>query len=97
EGVKILNFGCGHAWGMLGLLVELEVIVSVILVSDANYTYESLGRPLKAPGIIYDSIVWSRSVVRIKRLAKENNADIWFGHDSDQFAEFRKTTEGYYE
>lgn len=97
DGVKILNFGSGHAWGMLGLLVELEEIGSIILASDAIYTSESLGPPLKAPGIIYDSIGWSKSVERIKQLAKENNADIWFGHDSDQFADFRKSTEGYYE
>src|SRR5699024_2940138 len=97
EGVKSLNFGSRHAWGMLGLFVELEEIDSIILASDAIYTSESLGPPLKAPGIIYDSIGWSRSVERIKRLAKENNADIWFGHDSDQFAEYRKSTEGYYE
>src|SRR5699024_699727 len=97
EGVKILNFGSGHAWGMLGLLVALEEIGSIILASDAIYTSESLGPPLKAPGIIYDSIGWSRSVERITRLAQENNAANWMGHDSDQFAEFRKSTEGYYE
>ena len=32
-----------------------------------------------------------------KKLAAEKNAQIWFGHDGEQFAEFRKSTDGYYE
>ncbi|MEC1180327.1 N-acyl homoserine lactonase family protein, partial [Metasolibacillus meyeri] len=29
--------------------------------------------------------------------ANENNSEVWFGHDSNQFKNFRKSTEGYYE
>ncbi|HAL08339.1 MAG TPA: MBL fold metallo-hydrolase [Staphylococcus sp.] len=97
KGVKVLNFGSGHAWGMIGLEVETQELGTLILASDAIYTQESMGDILKPPGILYDSVGWAKSVEKIKRLAKEKNAQIWFGHDGDQFEGFRKSTDGYYE
>ncbi|PSC78517.1 MBL fold metallo-hydrolase [Mammaliicoccus sciuri] len=97
KGVKVLNFGSGHAWGMIGLEVETQELGTLILASDAIYTAESMGDILKPPGILYDSIGWARSVEKIKKLAKEKNAQIWFGHDGNQFEAFRKSTDGYYE
>ncbi|MEB7401124.1 N-acyl homoserine lactonase family protein [Mammaliicoccus sciuri] len=97
KGVKVLNFGSGHAWGMIGLEVETQELGTLILASDAIYTAESMGDILKPPGILYDSIGWARSVEKIKRLAKEKDAQIWFGHDGNQFEGFRKSTDGYYE
>lgn len=97
EGVRVLNFGSGHAWGMLGLHVELPEKGNIILASDAIYTAESYGPPVKPPGIIYDSIGFMKTVERIRRLAKETKAEVWFGHDSEQFKTFRKSNEGYYE
>lgn len=97
DGVKVLNFGSGHAWGMIGLELETEELGTLILASDAIYTKESMEPTLKPPGILYDSIGWARSVEMIKRRAEEKNAKIWFGHDSEQFAGFRKSTDGYYE
>lgn len=97
KGVKVLNFGSGHAWGMIGLEVETQELGTLILASDAIYTAESMGDILKPPGILYDSIGWARSVEKIKKLAKEKNAQIWFGHDGNQFESFRKSTDGYYE
>ncbi|RIO02035.1 N-acyl homoserine lactonase family protein [Mammaliicoccus sciuri] len=97
KGVKVLNFGSGHAWGMIGLEVETQELGTLILASDAIYTAESMGDIIKPPGILYDSIGWARSVEKIKRLAKEKDAQIWFGHDGNQFEGFRKSTDGYYE
>lgn len=97
DGVTILNFGSGHAWGMLGLLVELPDTGNIILASDAIYTRENYGPPVKIPGINYDSLGFLATVERIKKIAKQKNADIWFGHDKEQFSQFRKSTEGYYE
>ncbi|RXY85418.1 MBL fold metallo-hydrolase [Salmonella sp. 3DZ2-4SM] len=97
KGVKVLNFGSGHAWGMIGLEVETQELGTLILASDAIYTAESMGDILKPPGILSDSFVWARSVEKIKRLAKEKDAQIWFGHDGNQFEGFRKSTDGYYE
>ncbi|MCL6633079.1 MAG: N-acyl homoserine lactonase family protein [Alicyclobacillus herbarius] len=97
DGVRVLNFGSGHAWGMLGLYVELPEKGNLILASDAIYTKESYGPPVKPPGIIYDSVGFVRTVERIRTLAHEYKAEVWFGHDAEQFATFRKSDEGYYE
>ncbi|MBF0705575.1 MULTISPECIES: AhlS family quorum-quenching N-acyl homoserine lactonase [Bacillales] len=97
EGIKVLNFGSGHAWGMIGLHIQMPETGGIILASDAVYTAESFGPPIKPPGIIYDSLGYAASVEKIRRLAKETNSQVWFGHDSNQFNNFRKSTEGYYE
>ncbi|MNH39306.1 N-acyl homoserine lactonase AiiB [compost metagenome] len=69
----------------------------IILASDAIYTAESYGPPVKPPGIIYDSVGYNSTVERIRRLANETNSQVWFGHDPVQFKSFRKSTEGHYE
>lgn len=97
QGIKVLNFGSGHAWGMLGLHVDMPETGGIILASDAIYTAESYGPPIKPPGIIYDSLGYSNAVEKIRRIAKETNSQVWFGHDAAQFKTFRKSTEGYYE
>lgn len=96
-GVEVLNFGSGHAWGMLGLRIDMPETGGIILASDAIYTAESFGPPVKPPGILYDSVGYNATVERIRKLAKETNSQVWFGHDANQFANFRKSTEGYYE
>ncbi|AWE07676.1 MBL fold metallo-hydrolase [Lysinibacillus sp. 2017] len=97
EGVKIINFGPGHAYGMLGLHIELPGHGNVLLASDALYTKESFGPPVKPPGILYDSVGYNHTVERIRQFVNENDSEIWFGHDADQFKTFKKSTEGYYE
>jgi glyoxylase-like metal-dependent hydrolase (beta-lactamase superfamily II) len=96
-GLTIYNFGSGHSYGMLGLLVELESAGNILLVADAIYTSTNYGPPLKPPGIIYDSIGWARTVEKIREIATEKNAQVWFGHDEDQLKTLKKSTEGYYE
>ncbi|MDN4527142.1 AhlS family quorum-quenching N-acyl homoserine lactonase [Fictibacillus fluitans] len=97
EGISLLNFGSGHAWGMLGLQINMPETGGIILASDAIYTAESFGPPVKPPGIIYDSLGYLNAVEKIRRLANQTNSQVWFGHDTNQFKTFRKSTEGYYE
>lgn len=97
SGVKILNFGSGHAWGLLGLHVELPGTGGIILASDAVYSAENYGPPVKMPGIIYDSLGYFNTVEKIKKYAERTNSQVWFGHDAEQFKTFIKSTEGYYE
>jgi N-acyl homoserine lactone hydrolase len=97
SGIKILNFGPGHAYGLLGLHVDLPGTGGIILASDAIYSAENYGPPVKLPGIIYDSLGYTRTVEKIRNYAKRTNSDVWFGHDSEQFKKLMKSTEGYYE
>jgi glyoxylase-like metal-dependent hydrolase (beta-lactamase superfamily II) len=96
-GVRLLNFGSGHAYGMLGLDVDLRSRNGVMLVSDACYTAENYGPPMKHPGISFDSLGVARTIERIRAIANDKGSDVWFGHDAEQFASVRKFTEGYYE
>lgn len=97
EGIKIINLGSGHAWGMLGLHIEMPDTGGIILASDAIYTAESYGPPVKPPGIIYDLLGYRSAVEKIRTLATRTNSQVWFGHDANQFKQFRKSTEGCYE
>ena len=97
DGVTILNFGSGHSWGVMGLFLEMEKAGNVIIASDALYTAENAGPPVRVPGIIYDSLGYISTAEKINKMAKERNAQIWFGHDMEQFKTLVKSTEGHYE
>ncbi|MET1025659.1 MAG: N-acyl homoserine lactonase family protein [Dongiaceae bacterium] len=97
DGVKLLNFGAGHSFGMLGLKVSLRDHADVILASDACYTSENYGPPIKASGISFDSIGYTRTIQRIHALAEHSGAEVWFGHDIPQFEALRKSDDGFYE
>ena len=97
EGITILNFGPGHTFGLMGLLVSLPNTGNVILASDTINTSKNYGPPILFPGRVYDSIGYNKTVQRIAKLAKEKQARVFFGHDVDQFATLKKSTEGYYD
>jgi N-acyl homoserine lactone hydrolase len=97
DGVHILNFGSGHSFGMLGLLLELPKTGNVILTSDAIYCTENIGPPVRLPGVIRDPEGYKKTVDRILKFAEEYHAQLWFGHDMAQFNGLVKSDTGYYE
>ena len=96
-GLKVLNLGSGHARGMLGLLVQLENMGNIIITSDAIYCRDNFAGAFSEPGVVYDTIGWRNTAKRIKLLSWQANADVWFGHDIEQFNSLKKSTEGYYD
>jgi N-acyl homoserine lactone hydrolase len=96
-GLDILNLGSGHSHGMLGLSVQLKNTGRIIITSDAIYCRENFESKYSEQGVIYDTIGWRNTVKRIKYLSRQYNADVWFGHDMDQFNGIKKSTEGYYD
>lgn len=96
ERVTLLNFGPGHSYGMLGLHVDLPEAGHVLLVSDAIYTADNFGPPARYPGVVFDTVGWARTTARIRRMAEELGAQVWFGHDAQQFTTLIKSTEGCY-
>jgi len=95
-GVTIVNFGRGHSYGMLGLLLELEKDGNKLLISDVIYTSENVGPPVRMPGICRDPENWIKSKDYALALAKEKNAELWYGHDLQLFETLKKPPE-YYE
>ena len=96
DGVRIINLGSGHTFGMLGLLVSLHDAGNILVVSDAINCSENYGPPVKLPGPIYDSIGFRQCVDKVRMLQKKYNADVWFGHDAEQFSSLIKSDEGFY-
>ncbi len=97
DGVSLLSFGSGHAFGLLGLLIELPKTGNIILTSDAVYCRENMGPPVRLPGIIQDPEGYKRTLDLIEQISSRYNADIWCGHDLAQFNTLIKSDQGYYE
>jgi N-acyl homoserine lactone hydrolase len=99
DGLTLLNLGAGHVEGMLGLDVSLPEAGRLLLVSDACYGHANWGPPPVLPGIgsVFDSVGMFRTMTRLRNLAAATGADVWFGHDPDQFASLRKGPDSYYE
>jgi N-acyl homoserine lactone hydrolase len=95
NGMTLINLGSGHAYGMLGLAVELRDHRDVLLVSDACYCQENYDG--RRAGIIHDSVGYENTLRSIHRYARARNMEVWFGHDVEQFAKLTKSTEGHYE
>lgn len=96
DGIKILNFGPGHTFGMLGVMLSLKETGNVIVVTDALNRRENLGPPILYPGLAYDTIGYRKTAERIQRLKDQYNAQVWFGHDMEQFKTLTKSDDGFY-
>jgi len=98
DGVTVLNLGPGHTEGMLGVLIALPDFGAVLLASDACYGSANFGPPTVLPGApsIYDSVGMLHTIDRLRMLVRRHKAQLWFGHDPEQFAALRKSPDGYY-
>lgn len=98
-GVRILNFGSGHVEGLLALLVELPGMGNLLLASDVCYAGVNLGPPPLLPGTasVFDSLGMVQAARRLSHTGDELGAEIWFGHDPDQYAGLLKAPDGLYE
>ncbi len=98
-GVRVLNFGAGHVEGLLALLVELPGSGSLLLASDVCYAKSNLGPPPALPGTasVFDSLGMVHAARRLIQTAEETGAEIWFGHDADQYPTLIKAPDGFYE
>lgn len=97
DGLTVLNFGPGHAYGMLGLFAELEESGNFLIVSDALYTEYNFGPPLRLPGLVTDTSGYIKTAEYIREFAARHDAKILFGHDKKQFESLIKAPDGYYE
>lgn len=96
DGLTIINFGPGHAFGMMGILAELENDGNYLLIADALYLAENMGPPVRLPGLLYDEAGYMATAGLISDYASTKRARILYGHDKQQFKDLVKSTEGYY-
>lgn len=97
EHVTLLNWGAGHAAGMLGLDISLDETGHIILASDAILTMENYGPPARPAGYHVSAANAARTVEEIWTRSKRLSAQVWCGHDMTQFMGLRHSTEGWYE
>ena len=71
EGISIINFGSGHAWGMLGMLLNLPNNGYFLLVSDCCYLKENMGPPVILPEIVYDREGYANTMKYIIQLKEK--------------------------
>jgi glyoxylase-like metal-dependent hydrolase (beta-lactamase superfamily II) len=99
SGLTIYNYGEGHAGGVLTLLIDLERDGNKLVVSDAIFSQANLESAERGvfPGYTQYPKGYFEAVNDIKHVAEECNAEIWFGHDNEQFANMRKAPDAFYE
>jgi glyoxylase-like metal-dependent hydrolase (beta-lactamase superfamily II) len=96
-GVRFITLGPGHAFGILALLIQLPGAGNIILASDAIYSSINVGPPALPPGVIMDHAGWHKSFDFLQEKAKEYDAQLWYGHDMEQFNSLIKADDGFYE
>lgn len=82
----------GHTPGTMGIMVELESGTRII-TSDAVNCQENYDGIL--PGIVRDTVTYNKTIKKLHKLAEDNNAEVWFGHDDAQVKAMKKLPESY--
>lgn len=80
----------GHTMGLQGMLVTLPQSGNWIITSDACYTSENYGPPLRPAGVVSDIGLYRASAEKLRRLEMEYHARLLFGHDPFQFARWKR-------
>jgi len=86
RGVHLI-FTPGHSRGHYSLMVERSTGAPLIFAGDAIYTQRSLELECIA-GFHHDPVASIRSMRRLKTLAEENQAEIFFSHEAESYAAY---------
>jgi glyoxylase-like metal-dependent hydrolase (beta-lactamase superfamily II) len=97
HGVKFVTLGPGHSFGILALLLELPKSGNILIASDAIYGRVNVGPPIRPPGVIMDEAGYGKSLAFLLSVAEQYDAQLWYGHDLEQFETLTKADDGYYE
>lgn len=85
----------GHTIGLQGMIVSLPETGNWIITSDACYTAENYGPPLRPASVACDAALYQASIEKLHKLEVEYHASMLFGHDPFQFAQWKKAPEYY--
>jgi 4-pyridoxolactonase len=78
----------GHTNGHYSLMVKLADRRPMLFTADAAYTRRSIEQ-MQIPSAHIDPVAATRSLVRLKDLAEKHDAEMFFGHDIEQFGQYR--------
>jgi 4-pyridoxolactonase len=84
----------GHAIGHYSLLVEFATRRPILFTIDAAYSRKSLDSLCQSSFHI-DPVAGVNSMLRLRKLAEEHDAELMFSHDADSFASYRIGAEYY--
>ena len=84
----------GHTIGHYSLLVTPDSGRPMVFAFDVVYTAEALEKGVQ-PGFHYDPVAGVASVERVKRVAAENEAEIFFSHDMDAWRGYKHAPDHY--
>jgi len=84
----------GHTIGHYSLLVELEGRRPLLFMADVSYTPAAYEKDQQA-GFHWNPVAGVRSIRRIKQIAKEWDAEIFFTHDMSEFQTYKLAPEFY--
>jgi 4-pyridoxolactonase len=85
----------GHTVGHYSLLVGSDSRQRAMLFAfDVVYTQEAYDRGVQ-PGFHVDPVAGVRSIRRLKALAEEHDADVYFSHDMAAWQEYRHAPDFY--
>jgi 4-pyridoxolactonase len=84
----------GHAIGHYSLLVEIDGRRPLLFMADVSYTPAAFAKDQQA-GFHWDPVAGVRSIRRIKQIAKEWDAEIFFTHDMDEFKTYKLAPDAY--
>lgn len=94
-GVTVLEVP-GHTWGTMALQVDLPEDGTKIFTSDALYLRESYGPPAVGATIVWNNLLWLESVEKLRRIEQATGAEMFFGHDANQYPTMRFAPDGHY-
>ena len=79
----------GHTPGVIGLLIKTENSGNFMFASDAIYSSYNFGPPVVLPGLCVDPDSYKANAERLVKMKKEYNANMVFGHDVDDFKNWK--------
>lgn len=84
----------GHTPGHISVLINLEKTRPMFLTSDSCYTDENLNDNI-LPGLFWDEDASAKTINWIRKLRKEQNAEIVTGHNPITWDKFKKAPHYY--
>ena len=60
----------------------------MLFTADAAYTRRSIER-MEIPSAHIDPVAATRSLIRLKDLAEKHDGEMFFGHDIEQFGDYK--------